>query len=82
MTFTWQSQEVAQGKYYVSITQDKDSNILKVQAWECDGYGLAQHLINEYSYHKDEMGKAKATFRRYVKKLSKLESKTTQNDRK
>lgn len=70
MTFTLFDKEVLQGKYYVSITQDAHSNMVKVQAWECDRYGLATHLINEHSYHKDEMGKAKATFRRYVKKLS------------
>lgn len=72
MTFAWQSEIVGQDEYYISITQDAYSNLLSVQAWRCDGYGICQHKINESTYHKDDMKKAKATFRRYVRKCKEL----------
>ena len=74
MTFTWQSESIEDdvgNGYYVSITQDAYSNILDVQAWKCDKYGLCKVKLNEYSYHKNDMAKAKATYRRYVRKYRK-----------
>lgn len=75
MTFTWQSESI-EDNYYVSITQDADSNILDVQAWECDRYGLCLHKLNEHSYYKDDMKKAKATYRRYVRRCKALLNET------
>ena len=73
MTFTWQSEviEHEQKSFYVAITQDAYSNVLNVTAWDCDGYGLCHHKLNECSYHKDDIKKAKATYRRYINKCKK-----------